>query len=453
MMNANATDLTSRGMQARRRARVFRSQSARRGGILATALSAAALVASCMPYSPPPSVPIEMLSTGDAVLAVWMREGRSVSGIGKPSYDSGIGLLDEEGNVDLSFIDERTVGDLAWTQRGLSYSEENNEFLTTASGTQRIPRPADRSLEYRRYELPDGRIAVLSASRQWGYRIDTIELDGTMTSAETRDTEGDVGLCGSRVLAITDTQESESIKGSAREAYAAQSGSQTDMPEELAAVVQLNDAVGDEPRVLAVAPMIEGLKSGQFMFACEGDVITMPSVLQDDPVAARSFGVDATTGPMVLQRWDLSTGQRTVIPALDENGNEITLSKDLTIFGYQAIQVGDEYRFISRRGHAFTVNLRSGQARHLFTIPAETASHRTLFQVTETGVYVLEDRYREHLVTISYRPWDGGDLREVITTGQLEKYLRTNAGGILSSGQEREIENFALRPGWDGGAQ
>ena len=453
MMNANATGSTSKGMQARRRARVFRSQSARRGGILATALSAAALAASCMPYSPPPSVPIEMLSTGDAVLAVWMREGRSVSGIGKPSYDSGIGLLDEEGNVDLSFIDERTVGDLAWTQRGLSYSEENNEFLTTASGTQRIPRPADRSLEYRRYELPDGRIAVLSASRQWGYRIDTIELDGTMTSAETRDTEGDVGLCGSRVLAITDTQESESIKGSAREAYAAQSGSQTDIPEELAAVVQLDDPVGDVPRVLATAPMIEGLKSGQFMFACEGDVITMPSVLQDDPVAARSFGVDATTGPMVLQRWDLSTGQRTVIPALDENGNEITLSKDLTIFGYQAVQVGDEYRFISRRGHAFTVNLRRGQARHLFTIPAETASHRTLFQVTETGVYVLEDRYREHLVTISYRPWDGGDLREVITTGQLEKYLRTNAGGILSSGQEREIENFALRPGWDGGAQ
>ena len=452
-MNANATGSTSKGMQARRRARVFRSQSARRGGILATALSAAALAASCMPYSPPPSVPIEMLSTGDAVLAVWMREGRSVSGIGKPSYDSGIGLLDEEGNVDLSFIDERTVGDLAWTQRGLSYSEENNEFLTTASGTQRIPRPADRSLEYRRYELPDGRIAVLSASRQWGYRIDTIELDGTMTSAETRDTEGDVGLCGSRVLAITDTQESESIKGSAREAYAAQSGSQTDIPEELAAVVQLDDPVGDVPRVLATAPMIEGLKSGQFMFACEGDVITMPSVLQDDPVAARSFGVDATTGPMVLQRWDLSTGQRTVIPALDENGNEITLSKDLTIFGYQAVQVGDEYRFISRRGHAFTVNLRRGQARHLFTIPAETASHRTLFQVTETGVYVLEDRYREHLVTISYRPWDGGDLREVITTGQLEKYLRTNAGGILSSGQEREIENFALRPGWDGGAQ
>ena len=452
MMNANATDSQLTETQARRCGPLLRSRVARRGAIVAAALSAAVLLSSCEAYVAPTSTPVDKLSTGDAVLAVWMREGRSVSGIGKPTYDSGIGLLDEEGNVDLSFIDERTVGDLAWTQRGLSYSEENNEFLTTASGTQRIPRPADRSLEYRRYELPDGRIAVLSASRHWGFRIDTIELDGTMTSAETRDTEGDVGLCGSRVLAITDTQESESIKGSAREAYAAQSGSQTDVPEELAAVVQLDDPVGDVPRVLATAPMIDGLKSGQFMFACEGDVITMPSMLQDDPVAARDFGMMATTGPMVLQRWDLSTGQRTVIPVLDENGDEITLSKDLTIFGYQAIQVGDEYRFISSRGHAFTVDLRSGQTRHLFTIPAETVSHRTLFQVTETGVYVLEDRHREHLVTISYRPWDGGDLREVFTTNKLEKYLRT-PGGFLSSGHEREIESFALRPGWDGGAQ
>lgn len=453
MMNANATDSTSKGMQARRRARVFRSQSARRGGILATALSAAALAASCMPYIPPPSVPIEMLSTGDAVVVVWMEHGRSVSGLAKGSGDTAIALLNAQGKPTVSYLDDSSVDPLLWTENGLSFGVNNENFLTTEKGTRRTPRPGFRTTEDKRYALPDGRIAVLGGAKYTGNQVDTIELDGSTTSVKTAETSGDVGQCGSRILAITDTQESESIKGSAREAYAAQSGSQTDVPEELAAVVQLNDAVGDEPRVLAVAPMIEGLKSGQFMFACEGDVITMPSVLQDDPVAARNFGVDATTGPMVLQRWDLSTGQRTVIPAFDENGNEITLSKDLTIFGYQAVQVGDEYRFISRRGHAFTVNLRSGQARHLFTIPAETASHRTLFQVTETGVYVLEDRYREHLVTISYRPWDGGDLREVITTGQLEKYLRTNAGGILSSGQEREIENFALRPGWDGGAR
>ena len=44
-MNANATGSQLTETQARRRPRVFRSQSARRGGILATALSAAALYA------------------------------------------------------------------------------------------------------------------------------------------------------------------------------------------------------------------------------------------------------------------------------------------------------------------------------------------------------------------------------------------------------------------------
>ena len=93
------------------------SRGARRGAIVAVALSAAVLLSSCEAYVAPTSTPVDKLSTGDAVMAVWMREGRSVSGLGKLTYDSGIGLLDEEGNVDLSFIDERTVGDLAWTKR------------------------------------------------------------------------------------------------------------------------------------------------------------------------------------------------------------------------------------------------------------------------------------------------------------------------------------------------
>ena len=452
MMNANATDLTSTGMQARRRGPLLSSRGARRCGIVAAALSAAVLLSSCMPYKTPSNQTIDRLRIGDAVVAVRLGKGHSVSGLGGGTGDSGVGLLNERGQARVGYIPEATESELLWNERGLFFGASLDEYMTTDEGTRRTGLTGHRSLEYERYGLPDGRVAVVSGANYWGFRVDIIELDGTITTKETKDTSGDVGQCGERILAITDTQESESIKGSARDAYAAQSGSQTDMPEELAAVVQLDDVVGDEPRVLAVAPMIEGLKSGQFMFACEGDVITMPSVLQDDPVAARNFGVDATTGPMVLQRWDLSTGQRTVIPAFDENGNEITLSKDLTIFGYQAVQVGDEYRFISRRGHAFTVNLRSGQARHLFTIPAETATFRTLFQVTETGVYALDQRRQDYVVTLSYRPWDGGDQREIFSTDELAKSLNQD-GNLLSAGYEREIESFTLRPGWDGGAQ
>ena len=100
-MNANATDSLPTETQARRRGLLLSSRGARRGAIVAAALSAAVLLSSCEAYVAPTSTPVDKLSTGDAVMAVWMREGRSVSGLGKPTYDSGIGLLDEEGNVDL----------------------------------------------------------------------------------------------------------------------------------------------------------------------------------------------------------------------------------------------------------------------------------------------------------------------------------------------------------------
>jgi hypothetical protein len=405
-----------------------------------------------MPYKTPSNQKIDRLRIGDAVVAVWMREGRSVSGLGGNTGDSAVGLLNEQGQARVGYIPEGTESEFLWNERGLFFGGSLDEYMTTDEGTRQTGLTGYRSLEFERYGLPDGRVAVVSGADYWGYRVDIIELDGTITSKETKDTSGDVGQCGERIVAITDTEKSKSIKSAAAALYGAQSGGRDDKSEALAAVVQLDDPVGDAPRVLAVAPKIDGLASGQFMFACEGDVITMPSMLQDDPVAARNFGVEATTGPMVLQRWDLSTGQRTVIPVHDENGDEITLSKDLTIFGYQAVQVGDEYRFISYKGHAFSINLRSGQGRYLFTIPAETASFRTLFQVTQTGVYALDQRRRDYVVTLSYRPWDGGDQREIFSTNKLAKYLKQD-GNIVSAGYEREIEFFALRPGWDGGAQ
>ena len=50
---------------------------------------------------------------------------------------------------------------------------------------------------------------------------------------------------------------------------------------------------------------------------------------------------------MVLERWDLSTGQRTIVPVIDEQENPIEVNRDRSIFHYKGVQVGDEYRFIS----------------------------------------------------------------------------------------------------------
>ena len=194
--------------------------------------------------------------------------------------------------------------------------------------------------------------------------------------------------------------------------------------------------------------MIDGLNSLQHMFACEGDVITMPSELADEAAASRNGSTSERQRTLVLQRWDLSTGERSIIPVLDEAGNPLELNVELGIYEYEAIHVGSEYRFVSSDGDAFAVDLTSGQGRHLFSLNVSRREYLSVFQVTETGVYALKDRRVDRVVTLSYRPWEGGEWRDIFTTRDLAYFLKK---GELTP--TADIQSFALRPGWDGGAQ
>ena len=438
------------GTRARSRRGLLSRKGARRCGVGAAALSIVMLLSGCLSLASLDEKPIDKLTTGEAVIALRLGGAEASAALPGGTGDNWIVLLDSQGRGQAGHVEHGERGDIAWTELGVSYGVQAEDFLTTQEGTQRIPRVGDRSVEYFRFALPDGRIEVISAARGSGIRADIIERDGTMTSVETDDKSGGFGLCGSRVLAIMNTEASESIKSAALEVYAAQSGGEGSEPEDFSVVVQLDDPAGATPRILAAAPMIPGLRSVQHLYACEGNLLTAPSIQVDDPIGARGNSVVAARGTLVLQRWDLSTGQRTVSPVLDEAGNAIHLNEDLDIYGDKAILVGDEYRLISRHGHAFSINLTSGQGRHLFSIPEQVGQGDMVFQVTESGVYFLTDSSREHAVTLSYHPWDGDDSRVVFSTGILEGYLRARK---LFSGGQRTIDSFALRPGWDGGAQ
>lgn len=440
----NAPQREGSGTAKRKRSRPW--------GLLALAFALGLLMWSCIPKGYLISSSVDELSTGEAVIAIRMGEARSQSGLSAPIHDNWIMLLDAQGKHTAALLEEENVGELLWTERGISYGSEQWDYLTTEHGTRRDKRSGWNSSEVQRYELSDGRIIVVSYEMDLAYQVDTIELDGSVTSVSTPGTRGDVGQCGDRILSIVDTKQLWRMKSEAFEAYSAQSGGDGEQPEELSVVIQLNDRDGDTPRLLGVAPMIDGLVSGQREFACEGDVITVPSKQLDDPEADTSGGSDAGDGALVIERWDLSTGQRAIIPVHDEAGNAIKLEGDRSVVGARGVQVGNDYRFISRTGDAYTVDLVSGQGRRLFSIPSTKTDNEVLFQVTESGVYALEDREEDRLVALSYQSWDGGDKRDVFTTGKLEKYLRTNSG-ILSSGYRRGFESFALRPGWDGGAQ
>ena len=438
------------GTRARSRRGLLSRKGARRCGVGAAALSIVMLLSGCLSLASLDEKPIDKLTTGEAVIALRLGGAEASAALPGGTGDNWIVLLDSQGRGRAGHVEHGERGDIAWTELGVSYGVQAEDFLTTQEGTQRIPRVGDRSVEYFRFALPDGRIEVISAARGSGIRADIIERDGTMTSVETDDKSGGFGLCGSRVLAIMNTEVSQSMKSAALEVYAAQSGGEGSEPEDFSVVVQLDDPAGATPRILAAAPMIPGLRSVQHLYACEGNLLTAPSIQVDDPIGARGSSVVAASGTLVLQRWDLSTGQRTVSPVLDEAGNAIHLNEDLDIYGDKAILVGDEYRLISRHGHAFSINLTSGQGRHLFSIPEQVGQGDMVFQVTESGVYFLTDSSREHAVTLSYHPWDGDDSRVVFSTGILEGYLRARK---LFSGGQRTIDSFALRPGWDGGAQ
>ena len=418
--------------------RLKKSRHARPWALLLVVLSVAALAWSCVFHGTLTRKPVGFLTTNDAVIALRLGRGWTTVAEDKPYYDGWIVLLDAQGRGQVASVDEINGGDVLWSERGVFYGSPSRDYVTTDSGTQQIVRSSVRDEDVQRYELSSGALSVVKEEGT-GYRVDSVHPDGTTSSVENAGVRGNVGQCGSRILAITDTERSEGIKSAAFEAYAAQFGG-GDMPEALEVVVQLNDFDGDVPPVLAVAPMAEGLSSNQHMFDCEGDVITAPSRKAENE---REW--------LVLQRWDLPAGQRTIVPVVDEDGNAIELGEDLGVSDSEAIRVGNEYRFVSSGGDAFAVDTTSGQGRYLFSLDTPTYGpdgYLATFQVAETGVYALKDRRSDRVVTLSYRPWEGGQWRDIFTTRDLAYYL--NEGYISSA---LDIQSFAVRPGWDGGAQ
>lgn len=425
-----------------------KSRHARRWVLLVVVLSVAALAWSCVFHGKLTRKPVGFLATNDAVIALRLGRGWTTLLEDKPYYDGWIVLLDAQGRGQVVSVDEIDGGDVLWSERGVFYGSPSRDYVTTDSGTQETAWQFTRRGDVQRYALPDG--ALVSVRRENNdYRIGTLFPDGTHASVEAEGVGVGIGQCGGRIVAITTTEKSESIKSAAFEAYAAQFGG-GDIPEALMVVVQLTDHDGDTPPVLAVAPMIDGLSSRQRMFDCEGDVITMPSVREDEDDASSS-GVESERRGLVLQRWDLSAGQRTIVPVVDEAGNPIDLDEGQGVSGYEAIRVGNEYRFVSWGGDAFAVDPASGQGRYLFSLDTPTYGpdgYLATFQLSESGVYALKDRSADRVVTLLYRPWEGGEWRDIFTTRDLAYYL--NEGYISSA---LDIQSFALRPGWDGGAQ
>lgn len=448
-MKTHTDEPLSDGTRARNRKGSLSRKGVCRSGIGAAALSIVMLLSSCTSQDAPKATPVKNLSTGDAVIAVRLSTGTSVSGLQKPLSNNVIALVDVQGQVEAARIGEWNRGRVLWTDRGISYGTRDIDYLTTDEGAQEFAHQGFPFAEEGRFALPDGGIAVVTSPLSTGYAVDIIQPDGRVDRRETSGTEGYLGQCGSRILELTNTKRSEDIASVAYEAYAAQSGG-GNYPEALDVLVQLDDPEGSLPRVLAVVPLVDGLSPGEGGMACERDVMTVPSKQLYDPDAVSDGSLDATRGAFVLQRWDLVTGERTIIPVVDEDGNAIELDRDHGMHASQGLPGEQDRRFLGDDGRVWSLDLVSGRAKHLFSIPWNASDGNASVQLNETGIYLLEVNERDYHVTLTYYPWDGGDKREVFTTDKLAEYIKTNN---IFSGHRRGVQSFAVRPGWNGGAQ
>lgn len=393
--------------------------------------------------------PVSSLRSNDAVIALRLGLHYSPSLKTSTNTDSWIVLLDAQGKGTVASVDLVAGADVLWSDRGIFYGSGSRNYVTTDSGTQVSKSDNGTREEIQRYELSDGQLVTL-VPKHWEYNDGDVQSDSSITTVETAGVTGVFGQCGTRILAITDTKESPSIADAAFEAYAAQESDEGTVPEALTAVVQLNAPDGDAPRILAVTPVIDNVVSGHNMFACEGDVITQQSLEEVKPGTPDNMTAHERYR-WVLRRWDLSTGQRTNIPVTDPNGELFETTDKRFLSGYQGVQVGNEYRMVTRDGAAFGADLMSGQVRRLFyTHPRMTVSDRywMTYQVDKDGVYALGESYEGHVVSLFFIPWDGKEWREIFTTEDLSGYLKE---GWFS--RELKVQSFAVRPGWNGGAQ
>ena len=393
--------------------------------------------------------PVSSLRSNDAVIALRLGPAYAPSLQEATNTDSWIVLLDAQGRGTVASVDSVVGGDVLWSDRGIFYGSRSRNYVTTDSGTQVSKSDNGTRREIQRYELSDGQLVTL-VPKHWDYNDGDVESDDSITTVETAGITGAFGQCGSRILAITDTKESPSIADAAFEAYAAQASDKDVVPEVLTAVVQLNAPDGDAPRILAVAPAIDNLLAVHRMLACEGDVITLQSLEEVRPGTPDNMTVHELYRWVPL-RWDLSTGERTYIPLTGDDGEPFEFGSKEAFYGLTSIQVGSEYRMVKWDGDALAVDLTSGRARRLFyTNPrmSVSGSYWMTYQVDKDGVYALGESHKDHVVSLFFMPWDGKEWREIFTTENLAGYLKE---GWFSS--ELKVQSFAVRPGWNGGAQ
>ena len=139
-MKPHTDEPLNNGARARSRRGLLSCKGVRRSGTVAAALSIVMLLSSCLSLASLDEKPIDKLTTGEAVIALRLGGAEVSAALPGGTGDNWIVLLDAQGRGQAGHVERGERGDIAWTELGVSYGVQAEDFLTTQEGTQRIPR-------------------------------------------------------------------------------------------------------------------------------------------------------------------------------------------------------------------------------------------------------------------------------------------------------------------------
>ncbi len=400
-------------------------------------------------FTQPPTINSQNFTTKDQALAIRLSKTHT----DLLDFNPNVGYLvlaDAAGNTRAFNTGSMPSAEPLWTELGIFYAGAKSEFFTNDEGTKTLSRDLEPSGEYARYARENGRgfIAFYGGGGKPGEHNQPLVV-GNSEKTETINTEGgymNMGACEDTLYALAQTRYAPQLLEQAQTVYQERTGASND---ELAAIdnfdvlVQVYPADQNNPqspRVLESVAHDESISHANKEFQRYNNSIYLLSYLRDHPDASKDNNKDPKAGHAVLEEWNLTTHTRRTLDIIDPNENFIDIDTD-DMGGQKGVLEGSEYRFVTRTGKVYSVDVTTGAGKHLYTFKSLAhGGNIPTFDVTSRAVYRLDDGENDSS-TLDFS-------RYVFNTGAYEHLFDVKSLAAYR-GENVHIGGIAVNPNWE----
>lgn len=405
------------------------------------------VVAACFLLKPANTLSAHDFSSKDQALAIQLsKTGRSWIDF---TPDLGYMVLADASGKTRAFESGRLSASAPiWSKTGLFFGGTHSEFVTTDYETTALSRDCTPQGERARYLLDNGErflVFYAGAKDAQGNKRSVLVGDSHGTeSASCEDSYMNVGVCENVLYAVTQTRYASHLLDEARAVYQKQSACSA---EEAAAVDNFDVLVELWPensescaRVLESFPHDEGITHAAKEFVRVGTSIYLLSYAEDNPDASVDNKKDSKAGRAVFEKWDLAAHTRSTLDLVDSLGQAVDINAD-EVDGQKGAADGATYRFVTRSGKLFSVDMTTGVAQKLYSFsPRATGAGAFRFDVTKRATYALD-----------IADDDNGPCalsRYVFATGAYEDLFEVRGMAPYRKG-DVTITGIAVNPSWE----